>query len=659
MAHWYIGIDEHGNFNPSEPENDSYVCAVVTQADDRKREAAFQKTFKSIKSRDAMSKDKLLDFFHGIKHTPDFRKNILSQYWQDNPNVIYKIFKTEGRPFVVSNAQQWWVMAIQSVLLIILNASLFDANDEIHISIATRGLEYVGFYEPSRILEAQKEDSEGEKYLDLLKSYHNFLANDIGNWLKAKCQNEITVKCESASVSTLIALADQATNMVSPLYRGELPEGLAVELPCQSFLPNKDVGSALKNGDVLEALNIFLDSYFIKQDYKILESITKIFEALNQNGNSMLKTKIWESIINACQNALKHRGEDGKAVKRVSLLSLELEKEAYNIPANLQSKYFDLQSALDAHSGSIRLDRFELMETCIKESNEFKSPVDRWQSYLGLQLFKAQALFNGYNFNVDFLGNLLKEQKYITQSTSEFFGNSENIVDDNLAAILGTLGQAAAFRGEYKKALELFIEDYNYTSDNWKSQVASYIFVVYHRLQDWDKAYEWFEKQTGQKFEDFGKTISKSTSQWLTLDYFRLYALGLKQKRPLPPFPESCKLNRKGDYPNGLVSKWYGICQSLKGDRNAWDELNTARKNLEKGTDFAVKSLALPILKMGYKMASYDKVDHMAEKYQTLLEECKTSEGFVAYITGKETFDLDHKDANIWETAMMLPFNYA
>ena len=43
MAKWYIGIDEHGNFNPSEPENDSYVCAVVTQADGREREAAFQK----------------------------------------------------------------------------------------------------------------------------------------------------------------------------------------------------------------------------------------------------------------------------------------------------------------------------------------------------------------------------------------------------------------------------------------------------------------------------------------------------------------------------------------------------------------------------------------------------------------------------------------
>ena len=69
----------------------------------------------------------------------------------------------------------------------------------------------------------------------------------------------------------------------------------------------------------------------------------------------------------------------------------------------------------------------------------------------------------------------------------------ENSVDDCCAKLLGTLGQAAAFKGEYEKALKYFEEDYNCTSDPWKSQVASYIVVVYHRLENWDKACEWLK----------------------------------------------------------------------------------------------------------------------------------------------------------------------
>ena len=58
-------------------------------------------------------------------------------------------------------------------------------------------------------------------------------------------------------------------------------------------------------------------------------------------------------------------------------------------------------------------------------------------------------------------------------------------------------------------------------------------------------------------------------------------------------------------------------------------------------------------------MAAFEKMDAMAEKYSALLEECKTAQGFASYIAGKGSFDLNHKDADIWETAMMLPFNYA
>ena len=58
-------------------------------------------------------------------------------------------------------------------------------------------------------------------------------------------------------------------------------------------------------------------------------------------------------------------------------------------------------------------------------------------------------------------------------------------------------------------------------------------------------------------------------------------------------------------------------------------------------------------------MAGYDDADEMAECYTEVLEKCRESEGFESYIANKSEFELDDGKFDIWETAMMLPFNYA
>ena len=660
MARWYIGIDEHGNFNPSDTKNDSFVCAVLTQESGEGIFTAFKNVFRSAFGRDFSDKKELLKGFHGIVQTPETKELLLKMLWRDFPNLIKNIYVTEGRPYVVSNAQQWWLMGVQSLLFQMLKSNLFADDDCVNIYIATRSLESIGFYSPVTVQEA-KTDGE-EEYLKLHRFYHTFLEREIKRWLKSISKIKISVCCEPASVSTPVALADQAVNMAHPLFKNELPQGVLQTVPCLNFLPEQQPASLLQVGDVLGATYAFLDGFFDEKNESLKDVVCDIFNAVDGTHNPEIRETVWKLLIEACDKALMQRGVDGDSVKRVLLLKpiLEKEIETRGLPSSLQSAYFKLLSALYAHSGSINSDEFDRMEKAIVASNDFSNPNERWNSYLELQLFKAQSFFNGYSFNVDFLDGLLETQKNAANLQNAKMGLMECAVDDSCAKLLGTLGQAAAFRGDYEKALKYFEEDYNCTSDPWKSQVASYIVVVYHRLEKWEKACEWFEKQSGMNFEQFGNTIDAASNMWLVLNYLRLYALGLKMGKTLPPFPDKDKLRFSGDYPYGLIKKWVGICQYLMNDSSrAKGMFKAACEKLMSCDSYTINSLALPVFKMRYRMAGYDDADEMAECYTEVLEKCRESEGFVSYIANKSEFELDDGKFDIWKTAMMLPFNYA
>jgi tetratricopeptide (TPR) repeat protein len=661
MAQWYIGIDEHGNFNPTEKENDSFVCAVVTQSDTEEVYSALKSVYRNALGQDFSEKKDLLEAFHGIKQKENVKNLLLHEIWKDYPDLIKKIYMTEGRPYVVSNAQQWWLMGVQTLLLEILNSEMIAEDDFVNVYVGTRTLETIGFYTPIIVQNAREAKDNGEERRKLHGQYHAFLEHEIQKWLRSKCQEKVVVSCEPAYVSTIVSLADQAVNMARPSFKEELPSGILESALCLSFLPDDQFPTLLQTGDVLGAANAFLEGYFVKQQESLLDNAKRIFEVVNKKANVSLRTAILALFVDTCGKMLARRGSDGSVVKRVSDLNNVLEKEIEirGIPSQLQSKYFNVLSALYAHSGVVKLDEFDRMERAIVSSNDFDSPCDRWKSYLELQLFKAQTFFNGYNFNVEFLKSILETQTSAARLLNERMGVAEEYVDDNYAAILGTLGQAAAFRGEYDEALEYFIKDYECTSEGWKSQVASYIFVVYYRQENWDKACEWFEKQAGMSYEQFGETFDSSSDMWSVLNYLRLYALGLRLNKALPKYPNSSRMKFKGNYPYGLVQKWAGICLYLKGDSRAEMVLKMSYDRLQTGDSYTIKSLALPVMKMRYKLASYDKISKRETQYKSLLEKCCESEHFVAYMGDKKIFGLDDDKFDIWETAMMLPFNYA
>ncbi len=160
-------------------------------------------------------------------------------------------------------------------------------------------------------------------------------------------------------------------------------------------------------------------------------------------------------------------------------------------------------------------------------------------------------------------------------------------------------------------------------------------------------------------FEQFGETFDATSDMWVVLNYLRLYALGLRLGKQVPQYPDPKRMRFKGDYPYGLVQKWAGVCLSLMKDPRADAVLENASVSLNLSNRYTINSLALPVLKIRYKLADYEKIDERASKYKKLLEKSCESEHFAAYIAEKKIFELDDDKFDIWETAMMLPLNYA
>ena len=106
-----------------------------------------------------------------------------------------------------------------------------------------------------------------------------------------------------------------------------------------------------------------------------------------------------------------------------------------------------------------------------------------------------------------------------------------------------------------------------------------------------------------------------------------------------------------------LVLKWAALSlfQREHVDRGVV-LLEEAKKLLKKG-GFAIKTLSLPILQMLYCVT---EDEGYKKEYKGLLQQLTdTCETFKIYVESHgDAFKLN-KDKDLWEAAMILPFNYA
>jgi hypothetical protein len=416
----------------------------------------------------------------------------------------------------------------------------------------------------------------------------------------------------------------------------------------------------MEESNYLTALQFWLRAFFAKENIPF-----KLFSDIMKGAYADVHTYVeaWKIVLDTCEYALDNRGEDSQLIDRVFKLEPELQNEYARVEGlkdvHLLMDIWRVLEKVSSHRGDTNCKVLDYVDSFWKKGGqEIGSTLDRWKSYLQTKLIGAQIPFNGYDFASvsDRMEPLLDCHEKLCGLPFPF----ENAtVDDELAALLGTCGQAAAFQENLDDAISCFEDDYANSSEGWKSMPASFMVTVLHRKQDFESACAWFEKQTGgDSFESFGKTLSSSSDKWLMINYFKILVLAQMQERNVEPIiPDLESWNIQNSYPWPLVLKWAAFALMLSGQGERGVELlDTAHKLLQKG-GFTIKTLSLPILQMLYCVTEDEQYE---AAYKELLENLTAScKMFKAYVENhSESFALD-KDKGLWNAAMILPFNYA
>ncbi|MBS7273263.1 hypothetical protein [Fibrobacter sp.] len=680
MACWNIGIDESGNFEYySSKGKKSFVCAVITTELTASLDEKFSNLFYMMNGRGERGTEELLNYFHAMNRTDDEKSTIFGNLKND----IYKVVVSKGRPLVLCNPQHWWLSGVMSVLRQIILLDEINTGDSVNIVLGTRWLNVVGL------------PVNGNVSLDWY-DYHKNLQQELLRWIKSIDKKVLNIRlyCEQAAKSVLVTLADQAGGMVNKNRSAFLGDKVCYaecvdyyEMssmePSKSVTPNliaeekTPLGNPnentckrfLEESNYLTALQLWLRAFFAKENIPF-KLFSDIMNGAFTDGHTY--TEAWRIVLDTCEYALDNRGEDPQLIGRVFKLEPELQNEyariqklngaqksEYGIDVQLLMDIWRVLAKVSSHRGDATCNVLDYIECFWKTGGqEIGRTMDRWKFYLQTKLIDVQILFNGYDFSsvTDRFEPMLDCHEKLCDLPFPF----ENAAgDDDLAALLGTCGQAAAFQGNLDEAINCFEEDYANSSADWKSMPASFMVTVLHRMCDFERACEWFEKQTdGVSFEDFGKNLSSTSDLWQMVNYFKILVLAQLQERPVEcNIPELESWNIQNTYPWPLVLKWAALSylQGENVDRGVV-LLEEAKKLLKKG-GFAIKTLALPILQMLYCVTEEEKYEKEYEGLlQQLVDACET---FKVYVEAHgDAFKLD-KDKDLWEAAMILPFNYA
>lgn len=661
MAYWNIGIDESGSFNYKSSQDWSFVCAAITQMSADELESIYAQLYKSQKKHAHKDKRDLLSFFHAT----EFNAKQKEQIFESQKECVSKVIVSSGRPLVLGNPQHWWVVALMTVLRSVLESDLIKDGDVVDIAVATRS---VASTYSERIF-ASKGGLEYKEW----GNYKDDFEKQLKKWVKSinGKKLKLTLVCETAKENVFVVLADQTAGMINLDREKFLGNAKIDTVRCADFniASNDQFTMFLENDELLLAVQVWLRAFFSKENipFKLFHSLfDKAFAAKNDYAN------IWRAALDTCEYALDNRGNEPLLIDRVFKLGPELEKEyarieglnseqriELGIDIHLLMDIWRVLEKISSHYGDANCKVLEYVDRFWENGNqEIGSTLDRWKFYLQTKLIGAQIPFNGYDFAcvANRMEPLLDCQEKFCEQPFPF---KNTAVDDELAALLGTYGQAAAFQDDLDEAINCFTEDYDCSSASWKSMPASFMVTVLHRMGDFEKACEWFKKQTGGvSFEDFGKNLSSTSDLWQMVNYFKLLVLAQMQERLVEcNIPDLESWNIQNTYPWPLVLKWATFSLLLSGQGERGVELLCKAHNLLQKDGFAIKTLSLPILQMLYCVTE----DEGFEKdYKGLLQQLTdTCETFKIYVESHgDAFKLD-KDKNLWDAAMILPFNYA
>lgn len=638
MATYTFGIDETGVFDIMNPNDNSFVCGVLTIAKEEELKQAYRNLYVQCG-------------FGNQQQIPNEKRQLLMPFHYNQLSINQKqicqqallpfakqVYYSKGKPLIVANNQHYWLSAFQTVIFELFKQNKFNQGDKIIIEFDARNTKYVGIND-----------------LPLVNDYNQkIIAEAIGKTLKPYQKKYIIeVKPRNDDNSFFVNFADIICGLVK--YDKRLFEPTTLfSCNTQNFSVNQSPVKLIKNNP-RNALLIILEEI----DRQKFGNISLLSDCLNELRKDKKEyDSVWAYIVQFLRRSIDLRNTSPSVLKKLADLKAELEGEFTNSRELLsQSRQFEILYAFilfDTHSGAISSNYKDLLFDVINQNTKDKIRItDKWSDYIRISLANAQLQFNAYNFN-DALTDF--EKVYSIQEAflkNDFPFSVEK--DDTMATITGTLGQAYAFNQQLDDALFYFQLSEQYVSHK-PFLTMSFFSSIYHRKGDLENLLVYFEKQSSFKAVEYLKSEDKN--YYNILAYTRLRALSIHQKSDLnlAEIPLDLEII-SSEYPIPLILKWKAFCVFETNKEQAKNLLEKGIKQLLSSSKFTIKSLAIPLIQMLYTLSDNHKY---CREYDGLLGRLKDeSPYFKEYCDSNDAINRLNNNLTLWDRALLLPFYYA
>jgi len=643
---YYFAIDETGRFGFSK-DDESYVCGVLILKNEKTMEERYRDAYVRLGFDEVAPhsvRELLGDKKFHFSELPDSKRQICREILFP---LADKIFVSTGKPLLWANNQNFWFIAVASVIFELFKNCQFQKSDRLNIVIDHRSDKVWGMF------------AENNEEMPDFNKYHADLKKQIDKLIEPLKNNlgiEVTVKFAGDTKSFFVNLAD----IVCGLVRKD--ESInTIKCSCESVMSGDNPVSIMDKNPI-GALNVILAEILNNrlENINLISSIFKKTKSDNEN-----YAMIWNLFHNFLRYQLDTRYSSKNTISKLNNIVNKFLNEFHNntdkITVDKRLEIINSFMAYYSHAGEITIPigKDYFIKLLNETDNKAESRVIRkWEIYVSYCLHEAQIQFNAYNFSeaIKICEEIWKIQEEFLKLNYPFDAKK----DEPTTAVIGTLAQSYAFDKQIDKAIEYFEMSQKYAIKT-SAQTASYLLSLYFIKQNIENVRKYFELQTGKKPEAFtGQQEIKDV--WEHLSYSKLRALELykNQKTDLPEIPIT---DCNKEYPYPLVLKWVAVAKYLENPTEnkqiVSDYLSKAIENLlnNKG-GFTIKTLSLPIIQI---YALIDNTDPYHAKYNSLMSDLKKQSGFFADFVEKQSPLLNQikNDADIWERATSLPFNYS
>jgi len=646
MATYYFAIDETGSFNFSE-NDESFACGVLVSIDEKTVREHYQKTFlkcgfgKELPSdTKELIRNKKFHFYDMSEQNKKICREILFPLGD-------KIFVSTGRPLLCANNQNFWLIAVASVISELFKKPSFQKGDKLNIEIDNRKDTVWGLVE-----------NDNGKKTDFDK-YHDYLKRQIDKFVEPSRTSlgiEVRVRFVGDTNSFFVNLAD----IICGFVRKDKSIS-TIKCRCEKLISGDNPAMILNNNPI-GALNIILTEA-LNDQFTNIGLIQNAFKITRTDNKSY--ALLWDVFHNFLQYQLKVRYDRENTISKLNdivdkfLKEFRLNTDKISIDKRLE--IINSFLAYYSHAGKITMpiEKADFIKILNETGSEAESRVTKkWEKYVGFCLREAQMQFNAYNFSeaIKIVEEVWGIQEEILKIKYPFHSQR----DEHSTAIIGTLAQSYAFNGQIDKSIEYFEMSLEYAIKT-SAQTASYLLTLYFIKQDIENVRKYFKLQTGKDPENF---VNKQQFEdlWELLSYAKLRALELykNQKTDLAEIPIN---DYDKEYPYPLILKWNAVAEYLE---NSIENKPTVSNYLSKAIEnllndkygFTIKTLSLPIIQI---YALIDNTNHYHAKYNSIVAELKKQSRFFADFAEKQSPLLNQikNSADIWARATCLPFNYS